>query len=101
MFPVSYLSPVVHILRNQKNPAFFGLRLHALDNHQFRVSRGLAQRLRLGVFWRTPPLLRALHAGKLGDDQAFARPLSSRTMGPPRATNRPPYFSIEGSTVRL
>src|SRR5580704_19097714 len=51
-------------------PFCFRLRLHSLDNYEFRVSRGLAQRLWLGVFWRGPPLSRLLHAGKLGDDYA-------------------------------
>src|SRR4029077_18936777 len=59
----------------------FRLRLHALDNYEFRVSRGLAQRLWLGVFWRRPPLSRLLPAGKLGDDEPFARPLSLESNG--------------------
>src|SRR3984893_13081280 len=52
----------------------FGLRLHALDNHQFRVSGGLAPRLRLRLFWRTPPLLGRFHSLKRCDEQPFARP---------------------------
>src|ERR1700730_2817403 len=68
----------------------FGLRLHALDNHQFRVSRGLAQRLRLRVFWRIPPLLGPFHARKLGDDQPFARPLTLENVNRSAASNESP-----------
>src|ERR1700732_5004383 len=35
----------------------------------------------LGVFWRSPPLSRLFHAGKLGDDESFARPLSLDNSG--------------------
>src|SRR3984893_5490976 len=74
----------------------FGLRLHALDNYQFRVRRGLAQRLRLGVFWRSPPLSRPLHARKLADDQPFARPLSLENLTRATAGNESPTVFLHG-----
>ena len=62
---------------------------------------GLAQRLRFGVFWRNPPLSCPLHTGKLRDDEPLSRPTLPREQWVRRATNRPSYFSIVGSTVRL
>jgi len=41
------------------------------------------------------------HAGKLRDDEPFARPLSLENNGSAARNNRPPYFFIVGSTVRL